>query len=79
MRKARNNGIRSNSPPTRPRGHSRFSEQAQQKIAVRRALFAERDRMIAEITSEARGNPTPAQAFEIETVRDLFQRLMDEA
>lgn len=53
--------------------------QAQQKIAVRRALLVERDRMIAEITREARENPSPEQEFEIQNIRDLFQVLIDEA
>lgn len=57
----------------------RTLQQAQQKVAVRRALSAERDRMIAEIQREARGNLSPAQEFEIETLQDVFRRFIDEA
>lgn len=54
-------------------------QQAQQQIAVKRALSAERNRLIAEIRSEAHESLSPEQELEIDTIRDLFQRLMDEA
>jgi hypothetical protein len=52
--------------------------EAGKRLEMTRALRQERDRMIAEITAERRGKPTPDQEKDIDNIHDFFQRLIDE-
>jgi len=52
--------------------------EAGKRLEMTRALRQERDRMIAEVTAESRGKPTPDQEKDIDNTHDFFQRLIDE-
>jgi len=51
---------------------------AKQHIELRRQLYRERDQAIQEIIGDGRGELTDEQRREIEDIKDIYQRLLDD-